>query len=79
MKTTPYFENSVRRRRSFIKDEWIEFVIANPEATEIQGDGRIRRWAYIKELGKYLRVITLADGESILNAFPDRDYKKKST
>ena len=77
MKTTPYFENSVRRRRSFLKEEWIEFVISNPEATEIQDDGRIRRWAYIKELEKYLRVITLDDGESVLNAFPDRDYKKK--
>ena len=52
-------------------------MIANPEFTEIQEDGRIRQWAYIKELEKYLRVITLEDGETILNAFPDRDYKRK--
>jgi hypothetical protein len=77
MKTTPYFENSVRKRRSYLKEEWIDFVIAHPEITETQDDGRIRRWAFIKELGKYLRVITLDDGESVLNAFPDRDYKKK--
>ncbi len=77
IKTTPYFENSVRKRRSFIKDEWIKFVIEKPETVELQPDGRIRRWAYIEELGKYLRVITLDDGVSVLNAFPDRDYKKK--
>jgi len=78
MKTTPYFKNSVRQRRSYLREEWIDGVISNPEAIEIQQDGRIRRWGYIKELGKYLRVITLADGESVLNAFPDRDYKKRS-
>jgi hypothetical protein len=77
MKTTPYFENSVRKRRSYLKEEWIDFVIAHPEVTETQDDGRIRYWAFIEELGKYLRVITLSDGESILNAFPDRDFIKK--
>lgn len=27
------------------------------------------------ELGKYLRVITLEDGETVHNAFPDRDFE----
>ncbi|MDP4219792.1 MAG: hypothetical protein Q8916_09375 [Bacteroidota bacterium] len=76
MKTTPYFENSVRSRRSYLKTEWIEYVIANPESMDVQSDGRIRHWAYIEELGKYLRVITLDDGETVLNAFPDRDYQR---
>lgn len=39
-------------------------------------DGRVRYWAFVPELGKYLRVVTLEDGETVLNAFPDRDYKE---
>ena len=75
MKTTLYFENNVRTRRSFLKDEWIEFTIANPVHTEVQADGRMRKWAFIAELEKYLRVVTLADGETVLNTFPDRNFK----
>jgi hypothetical protein len=44
---------------------------------EIQPEGRIRYWAYIDELQKYLRVVTLADGETVHNAFPDRDFKEE--
>jgi hypothetical protein len=44
---------------------------------ETQDDGRIRRWGYSEELEKYVRVILLPDGNTILNAFPDRDYERK--
>jgi hypothetical protein len=37
------------------------------EKTEIQTDGRIRKWAKIQEVDKYLRVILLEDGETIHN------------
>ena len=43
---------------------------------EIQSDGRIKRWAKIEELNKYLRIILLEDGETLHNAFFDRSYKK---
>ena len=59
-----------------IKDEWIKFVIEKPEKVEIQSDGRIRKWAKIPEVGKFLRVILLKDGETIHNAFFDRSYKE---
>jgi len=53
-------------------------VIGNPERREIQPEGRIRFWARVEELGnKYLRVITLADGITIHNAFIDRGFKPK--
>ena len=56
--------------------EWIEYVLENPEKKEIQKeDNRIRFWAFIDELGKYLRVVTLDDGKTVHNAFPDRDFK----
>ena len=51
--------------------------VRDPEYAEIQPDGRIRHWRYIDELGKYLRVITLGDGETLHNAFPDRRFKPK--
>lgn len=43
----------------------------------VQGDGRIRKWKYINEAGKYLRVILLEDGETVHNAFFDRDFKEE--
>lgn len=62
--------------RSKIKEEWIEFTIKNPVRTEIQSDGRIRKWAKIKKEGKYLRVILLEDGVTVHNAFFDRSFKE---
>ena len=75
MKATPYFENSVLKRRAYLRVEWIERVLSNPEHTEVQPNGRLRQWGFIEELGKYLRVVTLEDGETVLNAFPDRNFK----
>lgn len=74
MKTTSYFMNSVMSRRPYLRIEWIEYVINNPIATEIQENGRIRRWAFILEIGKYLRVVTEPDGETIHSVFPDRGF-----
>ncbi|MCO6411761.1 MAG: hypothetical protein J5I92_03365 [Thiogranum sp.] len=77
MKSTNYFE-SIRSRpdRAMIKDGWIQYVIDRPEREHIQADGRIRRWARIEDMeGRYLRVILLADGETVHNAFFDRGHK----
>jgi hypothetical protein len=52
-------------------------VIEKPVKSEIQSDGRIRKWAKIEEVGKYLRVIMLDDGETVHNAFFDRSFKEK--
>ena len=76
MKTTRYFE-AMRQRpdRSLIRPEWIQQVIAHPAREVVQRDGRIRRWAPIAEMdGRYLRVILLADGETVHNAFFDRSF-----
>ena len=65
-----------RPDRQGIRDEWIELVVCTPDRQEIQADGRHRRWARINDAGgKYLRVILLADGETVHNAFFDRTYK----
>jgi hypothetical protein len=53
-------------------------VLDHPEKTENQSDGRIRKWAKIAETGRFLRVIVLADGETVHNAFFDRSFKEGS-
>ena len=76
MKSTQYFLH-VRQRpdRARIKVEWIEQTITNPVYTEIQRDGRIKKWKWIPEEDKFLRVILLADGETVHNAFFDRNFR----
>lgn len=74
MKTTNYFWATVLRKRPYLRIEWIEQVLANPLRREVQADGRVRYWGMITELGRALRVVTLADGETVHNAFPDRDF-----
>lgn len=78
MKCTQYFL-FVRQRpdRGDIKEEWILETIGNPLKTVIQSDGRIKKWKFIDEVGKYLRVITLEDGETVHNAFFDRSYEEE--
>jgi len=71
---TDYFENEVLRKRAYLKLEWCMEALENPIHRELQEDGRIRHWVYIEPLGKYLRVITLADGITLHNAFPDRRF-----
>jgi len=68
----------IRQRpdRVVIKDEWILKTINDPNKTEVQADRRIRKWSYIEEVGKYLRVILLEDGETVHNAFFDRSFKE---
>ncbi|OGK67328.1 MAG: hypothetical protein A2W77_06235 [Nitrospinae bacterium RIFCSPLOWO2_12_39_16] len=80
MKYTQYFIHTRKRPdRAYIKDEWIERVINNPVRSEIQSDGRIKKWAKIEDSGKYLRVILLEDGETVHNAFFDRKFREEVT
>jgi hypothetical protein len=75
MKTTRYFEEQVMRKRPYIKREWCVQAVMNSEHCEKQEDGRFRYWLHIPEWGSYLRVVTLEDGETVHNAFPDKDFK----
>lgn len=63
VKTTRYCAEQVMRERPYIRVEWCLMVTRSPERREVQNGGR------------YLRVITLEDGETIHNAFPDRDFR----
>lgn len=76
MKTTAYFEVMRQRPdRALIQDAWVERAIRAPLREFHQADGRIRRWTQVPEMeNKYLRVILLADGETVHNAFFDRGF-----
>lgn len=80
MKTTRYFEEQVLRKRPYIERRWCLAAVVKPSRCEVQADGRIRHWLRIEDApdGKprYLRVITLEDGETIHNAFFDRNFKE---
>jgi len=76
MKTTWYFRQSVLKRRPFIKMEWCNRAITNSDFCDRQPDGRFRYWKWIPEVKKYLRVVTLPDGETVHNAFLDRNFEE---
>ena len=52
-------------------------VVEAPIRREMQDDGeRVRFWAPVPELGgRFLRVVTLANEQTIHNAFPDRRFR----
>ena len=71
--------SEVVRKRSYLKPEWIEMARRGEGVVkeEVQEDGRIRMWIHIKEADKFLRVVFLQDGETVHNAFFDRNFKKE--
>lgn len=77
MKSTRYFQETRKRPdRAGILDAWIEEAMAHPIKEQAQDDGRLRRWSMIAEAeNRYLRVVLLPDGETVHNAFFDRDFK----
>ena len=78
MKFTQYFLHTRQRPdRAKIKEKWIQQAIDSPCHTEVQSDGRIRKWTKVKEEDKFLRIVLLEDGETVHNAFFDRSFKEK--
>jgi hypothetical protein len=73
---TDYFRNDVLAKRPYIRMEWCVEALSRPLRREVQPeDGRIRHWVFVSELGRFLRVVTLPDGVTLHNAFPDRRFK----
>lgn len=57
--------------------EWIERIISMPIKRLVQDDGRIILWGNIEEAKGRLRVVLLEDGETVHNAFFDRNFLKR--
>jgi hypothetical protein len=81
MKTTRYFEEQVLRKRPYLDRAWCAAAIAHPIRRETQPDGRIRFWVEVTLAGEegphVLRVVTLEDGETVHNAFFDRNFREE--
>ena len=74
--TTWYFREHVMRKRPYLRLEWCIGVIESPIRREVQSDGRIRFWGRVPEFGnRVIRVVTLADGRTVLNAFLYRNFQ----
>ncbi len=81
MKSTRYFSEQVLRKRPYINGAMCEAVVAAPLKRAVQVDGRVRHWGSVIDTrdGKerILKVVTLDDGETLHNAFFDRDFWKE--
>lgn len=67
------------RKRPYIQRQWCLDVLVAPIRREVQTDGRIRFWGKIavsEDRPRYLRVVTLDDGETVHNAFLDRNFRE---
>jgi len=71
---TSYFQRDVMTKRPYIQVSWLEQALSAPLRREVQSDGRIRHWIWIADLNHYLQVVTLEDGLTVHNAFPDRRF-----
>jgi hypothetical protein len=78
--TPRYFDEQVRPRRPYLDEAMCRTVLASPLRREAQPDGRVRFWGEVRLPGsdeaRILRVVTLADGETLHNAFLDRGFRK---
>ncbi|MGH7023000.1 MAG: hypothetical protein ACREEB_05335 [Caulobacteraceae bacterium] len=80
MKTTRYFDEQVLRKRPYIQPDACERVIATALKRVVQPDGRVRYWGAVTDprdgKRRIMRVVTLEDGQTVHNAFFDRDYRE---
>jgi hypothetical protein len=80
MKTTRYFEELVLRKRPYIDRSQCDEVIVRPLTRVVQADGRTGHWGRAVDARdgttRVLRVVTLDDGETMHNAFFDRDFRE---
>ena len=73
MTATRYFDEQVLPRRPYLTERRCRAVLAAPIERVVQPDGRIR---YRADQSRILRVITLADGVTLHNAFLDRGFRR---
>jgi hypothetical protein len=80
--TTRYFNEQVLRKRPYLTLEICAEAVAAPLRSTVQDDGRIRYWGKVTLPNEFepriLRVITLEDGVTIHNAFPDRNFSEEA-
>ncbi len=77
---TRYFTEQILRKRPYLTLAMCEAVVSSPLRKAPQNDGRIRHWGKVnlpnEPEPRILRVVTLEDGVTIHNAFPDRNFRQ---
>ena len=79
-KTSAYYRDRARIKHPEVPLEQAQNVISNPVHVTEQDDGKIRHYGEVSivlngnSTKVYARVITLADGETIDNAFIDHAF-----
>ena len=81
VKATAYYRNSVLVRRPELATyaAYVKQALLEPVEAQVQPDGRIRHWIYVPEEKKYLRIVTLADGETVHNGMFDSAFTRRAT
>ena len=76
-----YFEEVTPKKHPDVVQyrEWVFRAIEDPIHTERQDDGKVRYYILVPEARRYMRVITLADGQTVFNAFFDRDFQPQES
>ena len=75
MKATEYFRGKVQPEWPYATDDLVLAILAAPRHHEQQTDGRWRFYGRTPS-GRFMRVMTLADRETVHNAFYDRSYRE---
>ncbi len=76
MKLSKHFVEYSLKEREYLSVELCERIINNCIKSEVQNDGRIRYWGFDPALNKFIRVVVESDGETLLTAHFDRNFKK---
>jgi hypothetical protein len=73
---TDYFEAAMGRpdRRMIDLDD-VKRALEQPTYKASQPDGRVRHWVWVEVHHRWLRVIVEPDGETVHNAFLDRNFR----
>lgn len=74
-RTIHFEQNRALEDRSIIPDSDVVAVLAAPVRVERQANGRTRHWGWVPRLNRWLRVVTLEDGETVHTAFLDRRFQ----
>jgi hypothetical protein len=81
MEATRYFMEQVLRKRPYVTEELCRQIVQDPLRRFVQTDGRIRHWGRVnlpgEDKARILRVVTLEDGETLHNAFFDRNFREE--
>ena len=74
---TAYFAEAMSRPdRLAIDLDDVKRGLEQPTYSSVQPDGRRRHWIWAASQRRWLRVIVEPDGETVHNAFFDRNFKR---